>query len=137
MNFPNRPGRMGAVFSMLLLLSPMVAAGQNKGSETKDKSNSGTTRLTIVVTAGTNKKPVDNASVYVRFVETRILLKDKKIEMDLKTNLSGICHSPEIPRGKILVQIVAPGWKTFGRYYQVEQAERTIKINLDPPPKWY
>ena len=30
-----------------------------------------TVRLTIVVTGGDEKKPVDSASVYVRFVEER------------------------------------------------------------------
>jgi hypothetical protein len=65
------------------------------------------------------------------------LAKDKKIEMNLKTNLSGICHVPEIPRGKFLIQIIAPGWKTFGEYYEVDQAEQTINIELARPPKWY
>jgi hypothetical protein len=51
--------------------------------------------------------------------------------------MSGVVHVPEIPRGKFLVQIIAPGWKTFGEYYEVEQAEQTINIELVRPPKWY
>jgi hypothetical protein len=123
----------------VLLLTPAFARAQDKNADTKSKpeATSETVRLTIVVSGGKEKKPVGNASVYVRYVKERILLKDKKIEMDLKTNMSGVCHTPEIPAGKFLIQVVAPGWKTFGEYYEVDQAEKTIRINLAPPPKWY
>jgi hypothetical protein len=123
----------------LALLFPLALRGQEKNPDAKGKSDpaSSSVRLTIVVTNGEDKKPVDSASVYVKFVEARKLAKDKKIEMNLKTNLSGICHVPEIPRGKFLIQIIAPGWKTFGEYYEVDQAEQTINIELARPPKWY
>ncbi len=123
---------------LALLLAPGVH-GQSKNSEDKAKSTatSETVHLTIVVTGGEEKKPVDAASVYVKYVTERKLAKDKQIEMNLKTNLSGVCHVPEIPRGKILIQVIATGWKTFGEYYDVDQAEQTINIMLVRPPKWY
>jgi hypothetical protein len=126
------------VFSLALLL-PLAIRAQEKNSDAKGKSDpaSSSVRLTIIVTNGEDKKPVDSASVYVKFVEARKLAKDKKIEMNLKTNLSGICHVPDIPRGKFLIQVIAPGWKTFGEYYEVDQAEQTINIELARPPKWY
>ena len=37
----------------------------------------------------------------------------------------------------IVVQVIAPGWKTFGEYYEADQAEQTINIELARPPKWY
>jgi hypothetical protein len=119
-----------AVASLALLL-PVLSRGQDKSAD----SNS--VRLTIVVTGGDDKQPVENASVYVKFVEERKVKKDKKIEMNVKTNQSGVCHVPEIPRGKFLVQVIAPGWKTFGEYYQGDQPEQTINIALVRPPKWY
>jgi len=126
------------LFSLALLFSLAVRA-QDKSPDSKGKadSSSNTVHLTIVVTTAEDKKPVDSASVYVKYVQGRLLGKDKKIEMNLKTNMSGIVHVPEIPRGKFLVQIIAPGWKTFGEYYEVEQAEQTINIELVRPPKWY
>ena len=126
------------LFSMVLLI-PLAVRGQDKNSDPKGKSDSASSavHLTIVVTNAEDKKPVDSASVYVRYVEARKLGKDKKIEMNLKTNLSGVCHVPDIPRGKFLVQVIAPGWKTFGEYYEVDQAEQTINIELVRPPKWY
>jgi hypothetical protein len=138
-NISNRLKGALIVLSSLLLILAIGVRGQDKNSDAKGKSDpaSKTGRLTIVVTAGEDKKPVDNASVYVRYVTERKLARDQKIEMNLKTNLSGVCHVPEIPRGKILIQIIAPGWKTFGEYYDLDQAEQTIRISLVPPPKWY
>ncbi len=129
-----------------LVSSLPAAALEDRQEGTREKkaalaarsdSGTGAVRLTIVVTAGEDKKPVDSASVYVKYVEGRTLAKDKKIEMNLKTNQSGICHVPEIARRKILIQVIAPGWKTFGEYYSPDQAEQTIEINLQRPPKWY
>ena len=122
--------------AMLLVMSGGALA-QDRKSVASDKSDSNTTQLTIMVTGGDEKKPVDSASVYVRFDTSRKLAKDKHIEMNLKTNLSGVCHAQAIPHGKFLVQVVAPGWKTFGEYYQAEQSEQTINISLARPPKWY
>jgi len=127
------------IVSSLILLLAMVAHGQDKAADAKAKADTEPkdVRLTIIVTGGEDKKPVDSASVYVRFVEVHKLGKDKKIEMNLKTNQSGVCHVPVIPPGKFLVQVIADSWKTFGEYYDVNQTEQTININLARPPKWY
>lgn len=126
------------VLLMVMMFGMCLPPGATRGNAaTQAALPSKSVHLTIVVTAGDENKPVDSASVYVKFVEERKVIKDKKIEMNLKTNLSGVCHVPEIPAGKILIQIIAPGWKTFGQYYDVDQAEQTINIALVRPPKWY
>jgi hypothetical protein len=125
--------------SFLILLMAMVVHGQDKDADAKAKSDAASTdvRLTIVVTGGEDKKPIDSASVYIRYVEEHKHGKDKKIEMNLKTNQSGICHVPVIPPGKFVIQVIAEGWKTYGEYYDVNQTEQTINITLVRPPKWY
>lgn len=125
--------------SFLILLAAVAVNGQNKPADAKGKADSGAqdVRLTIVVTGGEDKKPIDSASVYVRYVEEHKHGKDKKIEMNLKTNQSGVCHVPVIPPGKFLVQVIADGWKTYGEYYDVNQTDQTISITLGRPPKWY
>jgi hypothetical protein len=127
------------VVSLMMLVLALGARGQDKDANAKGKSVSGSkdSRLTIVITAGDDKKPVENASVYVRYVEERKLGKDKKIEMNLKTNQEGVCHVPVIPPGKFLIQVIADGWKTYGEYYDVSDAEQAIHITLVRPPKWY
>jgi hypothetical protein len=139
MNDWNRMKNILVILSSLALLFSLALRGQDKDANSKGKSDSSSSsvHLTIVVTSAEDKKPVDSASVYVKYVQGRLLGKDKKIEMNLKTNLSGVVHVPEIPRGRFLVQIIAPGWKTFGEYYEVDQAEQTINIELARPPKWY
>jgi hypothetical protein len=124
---------------VLFLLIAVAASAQDKSADAKGKAGSDTNdvRLTIVVTGGEDKKPVDSASVYVRYVEEHKHGRDKKIEMNLKTNQSGICHVPVLPPGKFLVQVIADGWKTYGEYYDVNETDQTINIALVRPPKWY
>jgi hypothetical protein len=94
-------------------------------------------RLTIEVTGGENNVPVENASVYVKYIEERKLRKDKKLELSVKTNREGIAHVPDANLGRALVQVVADGWKTYGRWFDVTDPRQTIKIHLERPPKWY
>lgn len=110
-------------------------------SDKKDKKSSqqqGTVKLRIEVTSAADGKPVGNASVYVRFNESGgFLHKDKLAELNFKTNQDGSAKVPEVPQGKILIQVVAKGWHTFGKWYDIDTDEQTIQIKLDPPPHWY
>lgn len=122
----------------LALLWPLGGLAQTADKEKeKPAKQEAITRLRIQVTAGEKDAPVENASVYVKYQEERTLARDKKIEMNLKTNRDGLARSPDLPRGKVLIQVVAPGWKTFGQWYELEETEQTIKIKLQKPPRWY
>jgi hypothetical protein len=94
-------------------------------------------RVTIEVLGGEKDTPVENASVYVKYIEERKLQKDKKLELNVKTNREGIAHVPNASPGRVLIQIVAEGWKTYGRWYDITEPKQTIKIHLQRPPKWY
>src|SRR5579864_7500276 len=128
-----------ALVACLVLLFAGPGRAQDKDANSKGKSDADSkgVHLTIAVTGGEDKRPIDSASVYVRYVEERKLYKDKKIEMNLKTNMAGIVHVPEVPRGKVMIQVIAEGWKTYGEYFDVNQSEQTINIALVRPPKWY
>jgi len=109
-------------------------ARQDKGSS--KSSDPGVTRLKIRVTA--NDKPVSNATVYVRFnVPGGLLHRDKLAELDFKTNEDGSVKVPDVPRGKLLIQVVAKGWHTYGKWYDVNTEQEMIEIKLIPPAKWY
>ena len=108
-------------------------ADSKKDSKPSDPT---TTRLRIRVTA--DDKPVGNASVYVRFpVAGGIFHKDRLSELNLKTNEDGSAKVPDIPRGKILIQVVAKGWKTYGKWYEIDSEAMTVEIKLEPPAHWY
>jgi len=94
-------------------------------------------RVTIEVSGGDKDSPVENASVYLKYVEERKLKKDKKVELNVKTNRDGTAHIPEAPTGRVLIQVVADGWKTYGRWYDITEAKQTIKVHLEKPPRWY
>jgi hypothetical protein len=94
-------------------------------------------RLTIEVTGGEKNVAVENASVYLKYVEEKKLRKDRLYALNVKTNRDGAAHVPDPPLGKVLIQIVADGWKTYGKYYDLTDAGAVIKIHLDRPPKWY
>lgn len=81
-------------------------------------------------------KPLDRASVIVRFVEGRSKLKlGKKImtTYQLKTNQDGVAKVPPLPQGKIRVQVIAKGYQTFGEIFEIEEAERVVEVKLNPP----
>lgn len=98
-----------------------------------------TTKLKVEVTGGDQSKPVNDASVYLKFIlkDKFKEMKDSKYELNLKTNKEGIASIAAVPRGKITIQVVAPGWKPFGQVYEIGDDEQTVKIHLDKPPRWY
>jgi hypothetical protein len=158
------PCRYGAILALLLLNAAVSSAQlrtpgsapfqesqqnqttsqekppQDKPTDSKKDSKPSdptTTKLRIHVTA-TDGKPVGNASVYVRFpVAGGIFHKDKLSELNLKTNEDGSAKVPDIPRGKILIQVVAKGWKTYGKWYDIDSEAITVEIKLEPPAHWY
>jgi uncharacterized GH25 family protein len=81
-------------------------------------------------------KPVDRASVIVRYDRGRSKLKlGKKVitSYQLKTNQDGVAKIPPLPQGTFVVQVIAKGYQTFGESYEIEEAERTIEVKLNPP----
>jgi hypothetical protein len=94
-------------------------------------------RVTIEVAGGESNQPVENASVYLKYVEERKLKRNKTTELNVKTNREGTAHVPDTPLGRVLIQVVADGWKTYGRWYDISDANQTIKVHLEKPPKWY
>ena len=88
---------------------------------------------------GNTGKPVSNASVYVRYtVPAGLIHREKLAELDLKTNGDGSVRVPGVPQGKILIQVIASGWHTYGKWYDiVGKTEDSVEITLEPPHRWY
>jgi hypothetical protein len=108
-----------------------------KDDKAQDSTDIPTVKLRILVTGNTDT-PIGNASVYVRYnTSGGFLHHDKLAEMDLKTNQDGSVKVPAIPQGKIMIQVVAPGWHTFGKWYDIDQSAQVISIKLEAPPHWY
>ena len=54
-----------------------------------------------------------------------------------RRNPEGKTLVPEIPAGQVLVQVVKPRWKTFGKFYDVTGPKQTIAIKLQRPKTYY
>jgi len=98
------------------------------------------TRIQIHVT-NQRGKPVDRASVIVKFVSGRPLktlgLKKARLSWELKSSQEGMAKIPSIPKGKILIQIIAKNYQTFGETYDIDEDDRTVDIVLKDPQEQY
>ena len=104
-----------------------------------DEQEDGTTRLTIQVN-NENGKPVDRASVVVRFKGGRSVRKfgrNVRTSWELRTNQEGVVKIPPIPQGNILIQVIAKGYQTYGDTVTVEETAHTVEVKLLPPAKHY
>jgi Carboxypeptidase regulatory-like domain len=97
------------------------------------------TTLTIEVKSLTGK-PVENASVIVKFVKGHSLVKLGKsirTEWELRSNHEGVAKIPPIPQGHILVQVIAKNYQTFGQTFDVDEEQKTLTVRLNPPQPQY
>ena len=94
-------------------------------------------QLDVSVNAEEGGVAIANASVYVKYKETRWLRKDKKREYRGKTNAEGRTGFTALPEGAVLVQVVAEGWKTYGEYHKLHSPKQSLAVKLKKPRKWY
>ncbi|HWF08223.1 MAG TPA: hypothetical protein VG297_07155 [Bryobacteraceae bacterium] len=109
---------------LLTLSAPLFGAG---------------TRLTVQVNSMDTGKPIDRASVIIRFRHGLNPVKMKKIitSWETKTGQQGTATIPEIPMGEVTIQIIAQNYQTFGDVYELTMPEQTIAIKLNPPQAQY
>jgi 5-hydroxyisourate hydrolase-like protein (transthyretin family) len=96
------------------------------------------TKLTVHVVSAMNGKPIDRASVIVRFKEgLGVNLKKIQTSWETKTNESGNVTLPSMPQGKVEIQIIANNYQTFGEMFVTDKPEQTIEIKLNAPQEQY
>lgn len=97
------------------------------------------TKLTVQVNAAESGKPIDRASVIVRFRRSKfkVKLKNMTTSWETKTNQQGAITLPEMPQGEITVQVIANHYQTFGDVFELDQPTQTIAIKLNPPQQQY
>ncbi|HUK29708.1 MAG TPA: hypothetical protein VLV89_01255 [Candidatus Acidoferrum sp.] len=126
-----------AIVAVVAAMMGSVLLAQNRDPSKSKPDATLLTRLRIEVTAGDKSDPLAQASVYVRYVVKHTMGKDENVEMNIKTSQQGIAIANGIPRGDVLVQVIADGWKTYGQWYVATDDEQTIKIHLVKPPRWF
>lgn len=82
-----------------------------------------------------NNKPVRNASVILHGVHKNG--SQAKGGFQLKTDNEGVTETEGIPFGTIRVQVLAPGFQSFGDDYKIDKPDMTIEIRLKRPSEQF
>jgi len=112
--------------SLLILLASMVAFPAEM------------TKLTVQVNSAVSGKPIDRASVIVRFKHgVGVNLKKINTEWETKTSQEGSVTIPAVPQGTVTIQVIAKDFQTFGDVYELTQEKQTVSIKLNRPQSQY
>jgi 5-hydroxyisourate hydrolase-like protein (transthyretin family) len=120
---------MRRLVPVFLLLSLFVLATTAIASDEKAAD------LTFTVVKNDTGKPVKNASVILHSVNKKG--KQDKGGLQLKTDADGKASYAGVPYGKLRVQVIAPGFQTFGEDYEVAEPNQAITIKLKRPQEQY
>jgi hypothetical protein len=115
------------VLALLLSVAAAKDKDESKGSKSAD--------LNFLVLKDTNGKPVRNASVVLHPVEKGG--KQARGGYELKTDAEGKTSFAGAPYGPLRVQVLAPGYQTYGEDYEINQPVHEIVIKLKAPQKQY
>ena len=93
-------------------------------------------KVTIHVTSAESGKPIDRANVVIKLESSRspLRLYHKMVtNWETSTNQEGNVTLPEVPQGKIRVQVIAKNYQTFGDILPLDQDVQTLEIKLKVP----
>ena len=111
----------GVILAVLLMLGLAAA-----GDKPQQASN-----LSFVVLKDENGKPVRNASVVLHQVDSRG--RQGRGGLELKTDHEGRASYAGLPYGKVRIQVIAPGFQTYGEDHEINQPEHEFVIKLKRP----
>jgi len=103
----------------------------------KDKKNDAPQALANLhfsVLKDDSNKPVRNASVILHPVGKN---GQSNAGYQLKTDSEGKTESEGVPYGMLRVQVIAPGFQTFGDDYNINQPDMKIDIRLKRPAQQF
>jgi len=112
-----------------LALAMAVSAQQTPPKDPPAPANIAKINLLIVRESG--GKPVKNAEVVLHLVDKSGNQKQEGLE--LKTHDDGKAEATGVPYGKVRVQVIARGFRTFGEDYAIDQPTLEITIKLQKP----
>lgn len=117
-----------AIPVLLIALAGIAIAGKRKPEPPSSS-------LQFVIVTDSNGKPVRNAEIVLHPVDKNGKQKDEGLE--LKTHEDGKAAVSGIPYGKMRVQVIAPGFKTYGEDYEINQPNHEFTIKLQKPAGQY
>jgi hypothetical protein len=109
------------------MLLPAVALAGKKPSESDQKTAS----VNMTVIRNSSGKPVKNAEVVLHLIDNHG--KPKQEGLELKTHEDGKAEASGIPYGKVRIQVIAPGFRTYGEDFSIDQPNHEFTIKLQKP----
>jgi len=118
--------RLTFVCLLCVLFSTAALAGK-KSPVPEQKTAS----LNMTVIRDSSGKPVKNAEVVIHLID--IHGKQKAEGLELKTHDDGKAEATGIPYGKVRIQVIAPGFRTYGEDFSIDQPSHEFTIKLQRP----
>ena len=115
---------------LAVLLTVAVATTSFAGKK-PSASQQNTASVNVTIVRDSNGKAVKNAEVVLHLVD--IHGKEKQEGMELKTHDDGKAEATGIPYGKVRIQVIAPGFKTYGQDFNINQPSLELTIKLQKP----
>jgi hypothetical protein len=119
------------VFVVVVVAMELVLAVAAAATGTEEPSST----LNFVVLKDYNGKPVRNAAVVLHPVNSHG--KQGRGGYELKTDMDGKTTFDGVPYGKLRVQVLAPGFQTFGEDYDIQSPTKEIIVKLKRPQDQY
>ena len=112
----------------LLILIVAVAAFAGAKNPSNDQK---TGSINLIVIRDSNGKPVKNAEVVVHLIDNKG--KQRQEGLELKTHDDGKAEATSLPYGKVRIQVIAPGFRTYGQDISINQPSTELTIKLQKP----
>jgi hypothetical protein len=120
---------MAAALGLVVSLSLSAQDSSHRGR--KYKAPPPTSRVDVTILRNDDGKPIENAAVVFQ-------LEGDKGNMELKTDEDGKTMIDVLPTGsKVLVQVIAKGFQTYGGDYQIDKPQMAIQLKLKRPGQQY
>ncbi|HEU5413142.1 MAG TPA: hypothetical protein VFW31_05270 [Candidatus Angelobacter sp.] len=116
---------MKAIFFFSLPLVALAAAPAQQDEKPKVST------VNIVVVRENGGKPVKNAEVVLHLLDKEG--NERQDGLELKTHEDGKAATDGVPYGKVRIQVIAHGFRTWGNDYEVRQPNMEITIKLQKP----
>jgi hypothetical protein len=99
------------------------------------------TKIKVVVKT-LSDRPVDRAEVILRWNANAkhpraSFGRNVRTQFESRSNQDGEVTFPGVPQGSILIQVNAKGYQTFGKVFDIDEAEKTVEVKLNPPQQQY
>lgn len=119
----------------LALVALGVIMGAPRAAWAQDDEDGPMSNMKFVVVRDASGKPVKNAAVVLHPVKKNG--NQSMGGLELKTDDEGKTWIDGIPYGPLRVQVLAPGFQTFGQDYEIKQPETEIIVRLKKPTGQY